>query len=192
MCRRWSRVRFSEPALWRQFVLQAMPRPAAARKAGLFEYADSYSGSSADSDFWNEGSTAQLAAAFAARQRQLERTSHLVQEARLHYERSSFREQALERGGWQLADVVRALPAALGGLILDTRLDEQPGKREAAALLAASRDALARFTQLTSLEVRPPATPRACPHVWLHPPARGSTAGSSNCSCDLPCALFAA
>ena len=171
--RRWRRVWLSEPAVWREFELRPVPPPEIARRLFIFEYtgvlpwpalsgeelSDSELGDQPDyeedaADWWNGATAREVAAGFAARRRELEQTAHLVSHAKLYYAHSSFREQALRRGGWQLAQVLRALPVGLAALELETWMEEEDvGKAEAKALVAATSDALNCFPHLTALQV---------------------------------------
>ena len=172
--RRWRRVWLTEPAVWRKFVLRPVPPPVAAlRLASLVQHGKenwswpppsnegddgSQSGTEAEADeatsWWDGAGVQQLVAGFAARRRQLEQTAHLVTHAHLPYAYSCFREQARLCGGWQLGEVLRALPASLESLKLDSWMDGGlVGSTEANALAAATTDALNRFPHLTALQV---------------------------------------
>ncbi len=118
------------------------------------ESSDSETESNAGGGFWDYASHQRLLAAFAARRRELQQTANLVTHANLQYAHSLFQQQAVRRGGWQLAQVLRALPASLQALNLDSYMEaDAVGKAEAKALAAATSDALARFPHLTVLQV---------------------------------------
>ncbi len=159
--------------MWREFELRPVPPPEIARRLFIFEYtgvlpwpalsgeelSNSELGDQPDyeedaADWWNGATAREVAAGFAARRREFEQTAHLVSHAKLYYAHSSFREQALRRGGWQLTHVLRALPVGLAALELETWMEEEDvGKAEAKALVAATSDALNRFPHLTALQV---------------------------------------
>lgn len=165
MSRRWRRVWLTEPAVWREFVLHPMPPPEAALRFDEWEceefgfprpgHEEGMDDENERVAAWWEGSTeAQLAAGFAAQRRQLEQTAHLVTHAHLPYGYSAFREQAQRRGGWKLRQLLRALPASLEGLRLNSRMEiEDMARTEAQVHLAATTDALSRFSRLTALQV---------------------------------------
>ncbi|PRW32956.1 activating signal cointegrator 1 complex subunit 3 isoform B [Chlorella sorokiniana] len=120
-------------------------------------------------DWWARADAEQLAAGYAARRRQLEQTAHLVTHAELPYAYSDFRDQAQRRGGWQITQVVRVLPASLEGLTLDTWTEgEDLSKAEAKSLAAATSDALTRFPHLTALQLRVGALPKQAAAALAH------------------------
>ena len=151
--------------MWREFVLHPMPPPEAALRFDEWEceefgfprpgHEEGMDDENERVAAWWEGSTeAQLAAGFAAQRRQLEQTAHLVTHAHLPYGYSAFREQAQCRGGWKLRQLLRALPASLEGLTLNSRMEiEDMARTEAQVHLAATTDALSRFSRLTALQV---------------------------------------
>ena len=168
--RRWRRVWYSEPAVWREFVLRPVPPPEAALRLdrlwrgaeedwqpaseGDLSETEAEAVTEGVAEWWECASERQVAAGFAARRRQLRQTAHLVTHARLDYGCSGLQEQPCQPSDWKLWQVVRELPASLEGLHLDSWVEmEDVTRGEAKELVAATTDALARFSQLTALQV---------------------------------------